>query len=69
MSGENVKKKRQNVEWTDRCQQSFEQLKQCCSQCPVLAYAYYKSLFTLCTDASTTGLGTVLSQKQPDGAE
>ena len=41
MSGENAKKKRQNIEWTDRCQQSFVELKQCCSQCPVLAYANY----------------------------
>ena len=69
MSGENAKKKCQNVEWTDRCQQSFEQLKQCCSQCPVLAYANYKSLLILHTDTSTTGLGAVLSQKQPDGSE
>ena len=36
-SGENSKKKRHNIEWTDRCQQSFEQLKEHCSQCPVLA--------------------------------
>ena len=69
MSGENAKKKCQNVEWTDRCQQSFEQLKQCCSQCPVLAYTNYKSLFILHTDASTTGLGAILSQKQLDSAE
>ena len=68
-SGENSKKKRHNVEWTDRCQQSFEQLKEHCSQCPVLAYANYKNPFILHTDASTTGLGAVLSQKQADGTE
>ena len=68
-SGENSKKKRHNVEWTDRCQQSFEQLKERCSQCPVLAYANYKSPFILHTDASTTGLGAVLSQKQDDGTK
>ena len=68
-SGENSKKKRHNIEWTDRCQQSFEQLKERCSQCPVLAYANYKSPFILHTDASTTGLGAVLSQKQADGTE
>ena len=65
MSGENSKKKQHNVEWTDRCQQSFEQLK----ERPVLAYANYKSPFILHTDASTTGLGAVLSQKQADGTE
>ena len=69
MSGENSKKKQHNVEWTDRCQQSFEQLKEHCSQCPVLAYANYKNPFVLHTDTSTTGLGAVLSQKQTDGTE
>ena len=68
-SGENAKKKRHNVEWTDRCQQSFKQLKERCSQCPVLAYANYKSPFILHTDSSTTGLGAVLSHKQDDGTE
>ena len=67
MSGENLRRKQHNVEWTDRCQQSFEQLKEHCSQCPVLAYANYKNPFILHTDASTTGLGAVLSQKQTDG--
>ena len=69
MSGENSKKKRHNIEWTDRCQRSFEQLKERCSQCPVLAYANYKNPFVLHTEASTTGLGAVLSQKQTDGTE
>ena len=69
MSGENSKKKHHNIKWTDRCQQSFEQLKEHCSQCPVLAYANYKNPFILHTDASTTGLGAVLSQKQLDGTE
>ena len=35
----------------------------------MLAYANYKSPFILHTDASTTGLGAVLSQKQDDGTE
>ena len=69
-SGENSKKnKKHNIDWTNRCQQSFECLKEQCSQCPVLAYANYKHPFILHTDASTTGLGAVLSQKQTDGTE
>ena len=35
----------------------------------MLAYANYKSPFILHTNASTTGLGAVLSQKQADGTE
>ena len=68
-SGKNSKKKKHNVDWTNRCQQSFECLKEQCSQCPVLDYANYKHPFILHTDASTTGLGAVLSQKQTDGTE
>ena len=68
-SRENAKKKCHNVNWTEICEQSFEQLKEHCSQCPVLAYANYKAPFILHTDMSTTGLGAVLSQKQVDGTE
>ena len=68
-SGKNSKKKKHNVDWNDRCQQSFERLKEQCSQCPVLTYANYKHPFILHTDASTTRLGTVLSQKQTDSTE
>ena len=35
----------------------------------MLAYANYKIPFILHTDASTTGLGAVLSQKQADSSE
>ena len=68
-SGDNAKRKRQRVEWDERCQEAFEKLKEACSRCPVLAYANYKEPFILHTDASTMGLGAVLSQKQPDGME
>ena len=68
-SGDNTKRKRQWVEWDERCQEAFEKLKEACSRCPVLAYANYKEPFILHTDASTMGLGAVLSQKQPDGME
>ena len=44
-------------------------LKAICSECPVLAYADYTKPFVLHTDASTTGLGAVLYQKQEDGKE
>ena len=69
MSGENANKKKTLVEWTAECQQAFEQLKQLCSQTPILAYANYKEPFKLHTDASENGLGAVLYQKQDDGTD
>ena len=68
-SGENAKWKHRPVEWDDWCQASFEALKKICSECPVLAYADYSKPFVLHTDASTTGLGAVLCQKQSDVKE
>ena len=55
------------MEWTVECQQAFKQLKQLCSQTPILAYANYKKPFKLHTDASEKGLGAVLYQLQDDG--
>ena len=45
----------------------FEWLKMCCMTVPVLAFADFEKEFQLETDASSEGLGAVLSQKQPDG--
>ena len=47
----------------------FEQLKQLCSQTPILAYANYKKPFKLHTDASEIGQGAVLYQKQGDDTD
>ena len=69
MSGENGKKKHSKVQWTDRCQESFDSLERICSESSVLAYADYSKPFVLHTDASTMGLGVVLYQKQEDGKE
>ena len=68
-SGENAKWKHRPVKWNDWCQALFEALKKLCSESPVLAYADYSKPFVLHTDASTTGLGAVLYQKQSDGKE
>ena len=57
------------VEWTAECQHTFEQLKQLCSQTPILAYANYRKPFKLHTDASEYGSGAVLYQKQDDGTD
>ena len=47
--------------------EAFERLKMCCMTAPVLAFADFEKEFQLETDASSEGLGPVLSQKQPDG--
>ena len=60
----NAYKKKTLVEWTAECQQAFEQLKQLCSQTPILAYANYRRSFKLHTDASENGLGAVVYQKK-----
>ena len=69
MSGENANKKKFLVEWNGECQQAFEQLKQLCSQSPILVYANYKKPLKLHTDASKNELGAVLYQKQDDGMD
>ena len=60
---------RKNVEfkWTEKCQQSFDDLKGRLSAAPVLAYPNFQQRFIVETDASIQGLGSVLSQRQEDG--
>ena len=67
ITGENAKKKTNEIEWTDKCQEAFSKLKEICSDTPILAYADYTKSFKVHTDASEQGLGTVLYQGQDDG--
>ena len=69
MSGDNANKKKALVNWTSKCQDTFEHLKHLCSQTPILAYADYTKPFQLHTDASKSGLGAVFYQKQTNGTE
>ena len=66
-TGENAKKKTNEVEWTEQCKQAFSKLKEICSDTPILAYADYNKCFKVHTDASEQGLGAVLDQDQDDG--
>lgn len=49
--------------WSERCQVSFEGLKQKLTTTPVLVYADFSKPFILEVDASHQGLGAVLSQE------
>jgi len=51
-------------DWNQECQVSFDNLKSKLSNTPVLAFPDFKVQFILTTDASTVGLGAVLSQVQ-----
>ena len=55
--------------WTNECQKAFEQLRNCLSTTPILAYPDFSREFVLDTDASDTGIGAVLSQEDEQGNE
>ena len=56
-------------DWTNECQAAFEELRHRLSTAPVMAHPNFELQFILDTDASSTGLGAVLSQVGPDGKE
>ena len=58
-----LKKKNVPFQWNAEQQQSFDQLKTCLTQTPVLAFPDYSLPFTICTDASSYGIGAVLMQQ------
>ena len=53
--------------WTADCQKAFNKLKTALVSAPILGFPNEKDQFVLCTDASLTGIGAVLSQKQKNG--
>ena len=62
ISGKNSKLKKKTIEWNLDCDLAFKELKDLCSNTPVLVYADYTKKFMLHTDASELGLGAVLYQ-------
>ena len=55
--------------WTVECQKAFDDLKQCLTTAPILAFPNYNKSFILDTDASNTGIRAVLSQLDDSGRE
>ena len=64
---DNAKRKMNEIEWTDKCEETFCKLKEICSDTPILEFADYNKCFKVHTDASEQGLGAVLYQDQDDG--
>lgn len=50
--------------WSSACQLSFEKLKAALMSAPILGFPNENDMFILCTDASLTVIGAVLSQVQ-----
>ena len=69
VSGENAKKKKERIVWTDKCQVAFNRLKEALSTALVLAYTDYSKPFGLITDMSELGLRAALYQEQDDRTE
>jgi hypothetical protein len=58
-----LQKKGVKFEWTPKCEESFQQLKNILTSAPILKIADPDEDFVVCTDACKEGLGGVLSQK------
>ena len=56
------------VIWTTKCDQAFLELKEALTRAPILMTPDWTLPFILQTDASSTGLGYVLSQVNSKGA-
>ena len=50
--------------WTQDCAAAFDKLKRALVSAPILAYPDFKEEFLLFVDASSTGIGFTLAQKQ-----
>ena len=56
-------------QWTEECQQSFEQIKEALTSTKVLAHYDSKLPVGLACDASAVGVGALLFHRYEDGAE
>lgn len=62
----NCTEKSRSFHWTAEAEQAFQNLKQLLTSAPILGYPDPDGYFILDTDASSYGIGTVLSQVQQE---
>ena len=56
--------KSNNFEWSTECTSAVAELKKKLLEAPVLGYPNDRDRYTLTTDASLTGIGTIFTQQQ-----
>ena len=59
-----LKLKSVRFKWDEKCEKSFQTLKECLISSPILTFPQNAGTFVLVTDASNFGMGAVLSQIQ-----
>ena len=67
LEGKASKLKNEELQLMPEALKAFEELKMRCMMAPILAFADFKKLFRLETDASKEGLGAILLQESDDG--
>jgi hypothetical protein len=63
------KKKDRKIEWTEKQEKAFQELKEKLIKYPILRYPNFDTEFILATDASGVTIGAVLMQKDKEGKE
>ena len=58
-----LQKKGTRFNWSDKCQDNFNKLKELLTMTPILKVADPDKDFTVCIDASKEGLGGILTQE------
>ena len=62
-------KKNSKFTWNEKCNNAFEDLRQCLLEDPILIYPNFNKPFIIRTDASTKGIGGVILQEEEDRME